>query len=94
MAASRRDLALLLFDTGETATAEVLWSRALAVLLRRGGWQVADAESRLGARLLAAGRRDEARVCLRESWEMLRRLRGDEAVVTQAARMRWDDGGF
>ncbi len=88
VASSRRDLALLLFDTGETATAEILWSQAMTVLRRRGGWEVADAESRLGERLLAEGRADGAAVCLRESWETLRRLRGDDAVVTRAAWRR------
>ena len=90
VALSRRDLALLFFDLGCTATAQVLWDRAMSVLYRRGGWEVADAESRLGERLLARGRRREAMVCLRESWETLRRLRGEDAVVTREAWQRFD----
>ncbi len=86
----REALASLCFDRGETATAEVLWSQALAVLraVRPDGWEVADAESQLGGRLLAQGRRAEAEACLRDGYETRRRLRGEQALRTVQARQR------
>lgn len=95
VAASRRDLALLYFALNEDEIAQVLWSRALSTLrkrdLQRGtlSWEVADAESRLGALLLKEGRVDEAAVCLRDSWEALQRLRGEEAAITREAESRF-----
>lgn len=93
-ALTRKDLASLYFDLGETATAEVLWSQALAVLLvakGAGSWEIADAESQLGARLAAQGRFAEAEPCLRDGYRTLRDLRGEAALYTRKAGERLEE---
>ncbi|MEM7586405.1 MAG: tetratricopeptide repeat protein [Acidobacteriota bacterium] len=94
VALARKDLAAVTFDLGEDATAEVLWHHALAVLHERLGedsWQLADVASQLGARLAAAGRVEEARVCLREGYSTLAAVRGEDAVYTRRALERLVD---
>ncbi|MCP4659028.1 MAG: hypothetical protein GY856_26755 [bacterium] len=90
-ALTEKDLASVYFDLGEDAVAEVLWSRAEGVLRAEkppDAWELADVESRLGARLAARGRFEEAEVCLRESHQTLARLRGEQAFWTRQARKR------
>lgn len=91
VALTEKDLASLYFDMGEDAVAEVLWDRALRLLHETqpaDAWELADAERHLGARLAARSRLDEAEVCLRESYDTLRRLRGEQAIYTRQARER------
>ncbi len=93
VAVSRKDLAALYFDLGESAVAEVLWTQAVAVLTASRGpdsWEIADAESLLGGHLAAQGRYQEAKACLAGSYETLRRVRGEGAIYTRAARRRLD----
>jgi tetratricopeptide (TPR) repeat protein len=94
VALTRNDLADLYFDLGEDAVAQVLRDQAMAVLRAEkpaDSWEIADAESRLGARLAAEGRLDEAEPCLVDSYETLRRLRGEEAIYTREAKRRLED---
>ena len=93
-ALSRKDLADLYFDLGENATAEVLWQTAelrLRVIESPDAWELADAESRLGARLHAAGRFDEAGPCLWESYQRLREVRGKDSIYARQAVERWEN---
>ncbi len=88
---TEKDLASVYFDLGENAVAEVLWGRALVVLRTKkqpDAWVLADAESQLGARLAAQGRFEEAETCLRDSYETLAQLRGEQALFTRQARER------
>ena len=90
VALTRKDLAGVYFDLGEDAVAEVLRDRAHQVLRekRAGSWELADADSLLGARLAARGRFEEAEVCLRQGYETLRRVRGERAFYTRRAHAR------
>ena len=91
VALTEKDLAAVYFDLDEDAVAEVLWQRAQRVIRTEkaaGSWELADAESRLGARLVARGQREAGRVCLRESYETLRRTRGAASIFTRQARDR------
>jgi len=93
VALSRKDLAALYFDLGESADAEVLWTQAVAVLTASKGpesWEIADAESLLGGHLAAQGRYQEAEACLDGSYQTLRRVRDEGAIYTRAARRRLD----
>ncbi len=94
VALTRKDLASVYFDRGEDAVAEMLWGQALPVLRAKkpaDSWELADAESQLGARLAARGRFDEAEVCLRDSYEALKSSRGEQAVYTRRAFRRLED---
>lgn len=86
---TKTNLAELLLDE-DPAAAEVLITQALAVYgrSRPGGWEMAAAESVLGAILLRQGRDSEAEPCLRTSWETLRRVRGEGSLVAEKARRR------
>ncbi len=74
----------------DPATAQILVSQALGVYRRsrRGGWQMAVAESVLGQVLLEQGRLDEAEVCLRESAETVREIRGETSIYARKAGHR------
>lgn len=91
VAISRNHLAVVLFDRGDAADrvmAEDLWRRAMEVLWEKRGpdsWEIAEAESHLGARLAAEGRVKEAEVLLVRSHETLWCTRGEEAIMTREA---------
>lgn len=93
VALTSKDLASVLFDLGKNADAEIPWDQALTVLRseKPGGWEIADAESCEGARLLAAGRVEEAEALLERSYETLRRLRGEEAIYTRQELRRLEE---
>ncbi|MEM9595322.1 MAG: serine/threonine-protein kinase [Acidobacteriota bacterium] len=91
VALSRKDLAAVLFDQGDDEGAQALWDDALAVLRAKkpaDAWELADADSREGARLVAQGHRDKGLAKLRRAYETLRRTRGDDAIYTREARRR------
>ncbi len=92
-ALTRKDLASLYFDLGEDAVAEEMWSRALAVLHAEKPpdcWELADADSQLGARLAAEGRFEEAEPLLIRGHRILERDRGERSVYARRARARLD----
>ncbi len=94
LAQTRKNLAALLTFKEKTsrdpATAQVLLTLALETFYRTdlGGWQVADAESILGAHLTGLGRYEEAEPCLIESYEVLLKIRGERAIYTRSALSR------
>lgn len=94
VALTRKDLANLYFDLDEDVLAERLWGHAMTVLRAEkeaGSWELADAESQLGGRLMAAGRLDEAEVLLKQSYSLLREVRGEEAIYTRQAKARLEE---
>lgn len=93
VALTRKDVAGLYFDQGRTPEAEALWAQAMHALRAvkpKGAWELADADSREGARLLAAGRVAEAEPLLRRGYAVLQQERGEEAVYTRWAKARWE----
>ncbi len=86
VATTKKNLSILL-AADDPAAAEVLAREALDVLrrLKPGSWEVADAESVLGACLLALGRYGEAEPYLVESHVVLTAIRGEEAVYSRDA---------
>ena len=96
VALSRKDLASLYFDRGEPERAEPLWQRAMTVLRAAkpaDAWELADADSQQGARLLAAGRTEEAAPRLERSHALLLRHLGPESLYTREAAERLEDLG-
>ncbi len=90
VALTRKDLASVELELGNDG-AEEMWQGAVAALrsLRpAGSWELADADSQLGARLAAAGHFEQAEPYLRSSYQTLRRLRGEQALYTRQARDR------
>ncbi len=93
VALTQLDLASLYSDIGEVEIADLVWTRARQVLdlhLPKGSWELAAADSLLGARLATRGDRAAAENCLEQGFETLRRVRGVSAIMTQRAWARWD----
>lgn len=91
VADTKKNLAALLLDQGETATAGVLLDQALAVLresLPEGHWTVADAEGVFGLYLLELGCYEEAESYLTRSYRIIREAKGDGAFCTHMAADR------
>ena len=86
LAQTRKNLASLLIAE-DSATAQVLLIRALETFYQTNpeSWQTADAESVLGAYLTRLERYQEAESCLIESYESLRKIRGEQAIYTRIA---------
>ena len=87
----RGQLASLLLEQGELDTAAVLFAHAFGPIYRHrpeGDWGRADLESAYGAYLAARGRREEARICLEESYQTLRRVRGPNVLPVLDAERR------
>ncbi len=90
-ARTKRNLALHRLRRGVPAAAESLIREALASLRAKrpeGHWEIADAESVLGACLVAMGRFEDAEPLLIGGYEGLARIRGVQAVPTRKARLR------
>jgi eukaryotic-like serine/threonine-protein kinase len=95
-ALTKKDLASVLLDEREVATAGVLITQALSTLYSvrvspEDDWNVAEAEGILGRYLAARGRLAEAEVCLRESYHGLEQSRGPRAIYTRTAARRLAD---
>ncbi len=92
VALTKKDLASLLLAKGDAATAGVLLTQALEVLYRtkpEGDSTIADAESVLGAYLVAVGRHEEAEPCLIESYQTInKQFRGHDSIYTRDALSR------
>ena len=83
--------ASLLLAQGDIETAETTARRALGVFQKTkpaGHWQIAEAESLLGACLFARGRLQEAAPLVRRGYETLKEVRGERAWQTREARER------
>ena len=97
VAAVLRNLATLRLQRGDALECEILIDRAREVFgetLPAGHWRFADADSVAGGCLAAQGRLLEAESLLRESLAILRREKGDQAMVTREAlaRLRRPEG--
>ncbi len=90
MAGSRRLLAELLLDEGETAAAGSLLTAAIETLrpMSQDDPRTAVAESVWGRYLAALGRYDEAERSLLASYRRLRRLKGGDDEATRDAARR------
>ena len=91
VAAVLRDLATLRLQRGDALECELLIGRAREVLgetLPAGHWRFADADSIAGGCVAAQGRFSEAEPLLRESLAILKREKGEQAMVTREALAR------
>lgn len=94
VALTRKDLASVYFALGQEVEGESMWQLAMSVLhaeKESEAWELADAESQEGARLMAAGRLDEAAPLLEGSYGLLWRVRGEEALYTRQAKTRLEE---
>ncbi len=87
-----KNLATVLAKKGEGETAETMARQALEIFQKNfqavKHWRIADAESVLGACLVARGRHDEARALLTESYPIIRSKKGTNARETRQALER------
>jgi len=90
-ATTLREIASLRLDQGRPAEAEQLVRRAIEIFGKLPSpveWRIADANSVLGAALLAQGNAAEAELLLRESAEVLRQARGEHSRQYREAQER------
>ncbi len=91
VAATKKDLAALALATSDLATASTLLDQALLTLRLTkdpGSWEIAEGESLLGELLTQQGRYAEAEPLLKSSYEVIRKIRGEQAIYTRLARAR------
>ncbi len=96
VARAERNLAALMIELGELATAEVLLGHAQQALRKQNlllakpdqDWEMAETESLLGEHLLAQGRFLEAETCLVESYRTIALVRGPDAIYAKQALNR------
>ncbi len=91
VAVSRANLADLLLKLGQTEEAGALLTPALRDLQKSnpdGSWTLAHVESIWGAYLAATGRREEALLVLKNSYEALVAAKGERDIYSRRARAR------
>ncbi len=90
VAISQLDLARVALDLGELESGRPLLNQALATLRhsKPGSWEVAQAESVLGAYLTAEGRAEEAKPYLARSYHRLVEVRGEQSIYARRA-LEW-----
>ena len=94
LALSKRDIAAVLVDLGQPATAQVLAREALESLRKsapNAEFWIATTESVLGASLLKLNRFDEAEAFLKDSRDVIGRLRGPRSIYAQRAIRRVEE---
>ncbi len=90
LARSRRNLAMILLESGELPTVEVLLTQAQSSLRaarsnRSDNWEIAELESLTGSYLTEIGDFDAAEICLLGSHAILARERGVNVIHTKQA---------
>ncbi len=96
IARAERNLAAVMIELGDLATAKVLLDHAQQAFRRANvgrerpdeDWELAESESLLGALLAAQGHYQEAETCLIESYHAIAAARGPELIYAQQALRR------
>lgn len=88
-----RNLGEMYLRAGKPAVAEASLREALRIRQKNrpdDHWEVADAQSMLGAALLKQGKLDDAEPLLTAGYMTLKRVRGEQDLYTHRAKIRVD----